>query len=974
MSFTASCSHILQQQQAPAHSVLVASTALIAELQRDALARSGTAWLGLRCGTPLSLARELIDVDLLRSGERSTNLASSFVAAACIDCLRPPSPFAALSTQAGLHRCFDRAIRDLDHAGVETAQLLPANASEQPRLHALQAVWVHMHEEARRRGLLPASATLRRATEAARRLDDTARPRLLIARAEFDALPPLERTFLEVLAPNTLTVIEEETTAAARVDFRPALTPEHEARAAMRDILHRRIPLDQVEIVYCDSYQRALIWELCQEFDLPVTFAEGIPLHYSKATRTVLRFLQWIERGDAHFLIRLLYEGIANFQPFTVDGVSANRLPAAELLRRAAIGPDPYRTVERVDRYLARGAGAGNPAWPACRELIAAFAALLPERRADGFLSLHTLVEHIATLLRDLCRPAFPGEPQAVAQLHDVLEDFARGPELLAEPAFVLAMITDSISATSMPVVLKEVGGTAEQSSMPLPGHLYVCDIRHAGWTGRPSVYVLGVDADSMPGKAEINPVLLDEDREHVAQRLGVTLPDALARVRRRAGDFRALTRRVRGALTLSWARLDTDKLHSLAPSRELLALFRSVHERPDADYGEFERAMPPAEGDVPAEWPLSLAEYFLHKAGRRTRADALDTLLARYPLQRAGQEALELRDSPRFTAFDGFVGRHSPEDNHTFALSPSTLEALSRCPYKTFLQKFLRLEAAPTSEFDASEWMNPAELGSCAHTLFKEFTLRRLREGWPEQHWEREAQALIDEVLAQYVDHQPAPNQAALRHARGALQRIITMFLRLEARQPELRILGVELSIAGDEDVPAPLHRPDTPPLLRTPAGDVLLRGRMDRVDMDAAGRLRIVDYKTGSMKSARQRVLREGLLLQPGLYATALRAMLPGSERTDLRFSYIHLSDKEQGVEVPYAVDDPGLAETVSHLLRAWREGVFPHAVEAGACTFCEFRELCGPPQRVCAQSQMKLDNADNSMLDAWRELQHD
>lgn len=92
------------------------------------------------------------------------------------------------------------------------------------------------------------------------------------------------------------------------------------------------------------------------------------------------------------------------------------------------------------------------------------------------------------------------------------------------------------------------------------------------------------------------------------------------------------------------------------------------------------------------------------------------------------------------------------------------------------------------------------------------------------------------------------------------------------------------------------------------------------------------------------------------------------------DLRFIYIHLSDKEQGVEVPYAVDDPGLAETVGHLLRAWREGVFPHTVEAGTCTFCEFRELCGPPQRVCAQSQVKLDNADNNMLDAWRELQHD
>jgi RecB family exonuclease len=524
-----------------------------------------------------------------------------------------------------------------------------------------------------------------------------------------------------------------------------------------------------------------------------------------------------------------------------------------------------------------------------------------------------------------------------------------------------------------MPVVLKEVGGVAEQSSSPLPGHLYVCDLRHAGWSGREQVYVLGMDGDSMPGKAEINPVLLDEDRAELARRLGVALPDAHARVRRRTEDFRALLRRVRGTLTVSWARMEADKLHPLAPSREVLALFRGVREQPDADYSDLERALPRAEGDVPAEWPLSLSEYFLLRGATRPRAEAMAALLAHYPLQRAGQEAIAARASRNFTAFDGFVGPHMGEDDRSFALSPSTLESFSRCPYKAFLQKLLRVQPPPSSEFDATQWMNPADLGSCAHAVFQHFILRRSATHWPVEQWESEAHAVIEDVLHDYIDEHPAPNESALRVARGKLRSIASIFLRHERQQPKLRILGVELRIDGDELPLPPLRRPQQQPRFPTPEGTLLLRGRVDRVDMNAEGNIRIVDYKTGSMKSNKALVLKDGLPLQPGLYAAALRAMLPGSEAHDLRFSYLHISDKEQGVEVPHSVDDPGLAETVGHLLRAWRDGVFPHAIDAGACGYCEFRELCGPPRRVCEESLEKLDNADNNMLDAWRELQH-
>ena len=59
------------------------------------------------------------------------------------------------------------------------------------------------------------------------------------------------------------------------------------------------------------------------------------------------------------------------------------------------------------------------------------------------------------------------------------------------------------------------------------------------------------------------------------------------------------------------------------------------------------------------------------------------------------------------------------------------------------------------------------------------------------------------------------------------------------------------------------------SPPLaIDTPIGSVLFRGRIDRVDVDEQGDLRVIDYKTG-MSKLDARSLGEGLRLQLVLYA---------------------------------------------------------------------------------------------------------
>ncbi len=58
----------------------------------------------------------------------------------------------------------------------------------------------------------------------------------------------------------------------------------------------------------------------------------------------------------------------------------------------------------------------------------------------------------------------------------------------------------------------------------------------------------------------------------------------------------------------------------------------------------------------------------------------------------------------------------------------------------------------------------------------------------------------------------------------------------------------------------------------------EIMLRGVVDRVDSDGAGRLRVVDYKTGS-KPFRDDDIQAGRALQSALYAWAVETLLPGA-----------------------------------------------------------------------------------------------
>jgi hypothetical protein len=124
-------------------------------------------------------------------------------------------------------------------------------------------------------------------------------------------------------------------------------------------------------------------------------------------------------------------------------------------------------------------------------------------------------------------------------------------------------------------------------------------------------------------------------------------------------------------------------------------------------------------------------------------------------------------------------------------------------------------------------------------------------------------------------------------------------------------------------------------------------VRGFIDRVDRDSAGRLRIIDYKSGSTPiSARD--LAEGRRLQIALYALAARDALALGEITDgfywhigsARASSLKLEKFEGGVEGALRT---AVAYAFNHVAGV-RSGRFPPIPPPAGCpghcpgaTFC-------------------------------------
>ncbi len=548
----------------------------------------------------------------------------------------------------------------------------------------------------------------------------------------------------------------------------------------------------------------------------------------------------------------------------------------------------------------------------------------------------------------------------------------------LRDPARVLATLAElEPMAPVGPIGRDEValvlGERLRELRMPPPrrryGAVFVAPIAAARGLAFDVVFVPGLAERIFPRRIVEDPILLDARRHRIDAEL-VTQRDRVAAERL---ALRLAVGAARARLVLSYPRVDMEQARPRVPSFYTLEALRAAEGRLPGFEEIAGRAQSPA---VRARlgWPaperpedaIDDAEYDLALLTPLLGADPATTvgtanyLLSANPHLGRALRARARRWLRRWTPADGLVdvdelGREAlaPHQLTARSYSPTALQNFAACPYRFFLQAIHRLE--PREEPVAIEALDPLTRGALFHdvqfavlTKLKADGLLPVRDA----NFAR-ARTIVDEVLAdvaaRYHEDLAPAIERVWQDGIEAIGADLREWLRLESQSDGSWVphrFELSFGLAGRGRANAdPASVPEPVPV----TGALRLRGAIDLVERHVRGAVRATDHKTGKVWAGRGVVVGGGQILQPLLYALACERLLPEPVEAG-RLYYCTAAGGYTERVVP--LDERGrraAAEVAATVERALVDGFLPAAPIERACTYCDYRSVCGPYEEM-------------------------
>jgi len=262
---------------------------------------------------------------------------------------------------------------------------------------------------------------------------------------------------------------------------------------------------------------------------------------------------------------------------------------------------------------------------------------------------------------------------------------------------------------------------------------------------------------------------------------------------------------------------------------------------------------------------------------------------------------------------------------------SASTLEAFLTCPFRHYAEHLLGLNRS-------IEGHEEAEMGTLLHEVLYEYFVAvpeadRISGAYFKDAAKMEAD--LEAIFDRKFEEGPFRGQPAYRRAawRESMRAMLKRYVRLEG---ELAGSGVPSHFEWE-------FGKNKKEGLRIPAaeGDILLKGTVDRVDVDpATGRAVVIDYKKSS-RNLREK-LKKGHEIQLPIYLLAVRSLL-GLEPAGFEHRVLKTGRREDAGLSDEDMENL-LAETedrVRQAVRRIRAGEI--TVESRDCKFCEFDAVC-------------------------------
>jgi RecB family exonuclease len=484
------------------------------------------------------------------------------------------------------------------------------------------------------------------------------------------------------------------------------------------------------------------------------------------------------------------------------------------------------------------------------------------------------------------------------------------------------------------------------------------------------TVFVLGNTEGAMSPAGREDPLLPEE----VRRRAGIEGRAARLRAERR--DYLAALAAAPERVLL-FPRADVRGQRAQLPGRWLLEsasalagerVFASrVEELRDASWfaavASFEAALRSDDATAASEQEYDLRSLLQRRATGRDAATHY--LVAHEPHLARGWALQTARRTAAFTRWDGNVaGVTAPG-----ALSPTALQNWAECPFRFFMAQVLRV--SEQEETEDVLVISPLERGSLIHRILERFFTLASPRTAPEERWSDEEHALLRDIAREECEAAEADGIAGRallwELERDRILADLEQFLAEdEALRAELGTVQVASELAFGLDGAAPLQV-DLPG-----GGQLLLRGRIDRLDRSADGRhLVVIDYKTGRVQAWHRAMsedpVQRGRLLQLPIYALAA-AHDSGRPLQDIASHYWFVTHTGGFALLGYTLDDTHETrsfEALDLIARGIQSGVFPARPGKLAnrapehCMYCPYDPIC-PADRGRAWERKRGDAA--------------
>jgi RecB family exonuclease len=555
------------------------------------------------------------------------------------------------------------------------------------------------------------------------------------------------------------------------------------------------------------------------------------------------------------------------------------------------------------------------------------------------------------------------------------LERFTElAPRVLRKPARVLRALAELRAMGAVgPVTLEEARDVLsdrlrsldEQPPADRYGRVFVGSPHQARGRAFKVVFVPALAERLFPQKPREDPMLLDEE-------MRIPLSADLLLQEDRAKTERLLLRLAVGAATerlwLSYPRLDLSGARPRVPSFYVLDVMRAVTGRiPNHETLQRDAALA---GDARLDWPApsrpaaaidevehdlaTLRELITVQDRNAVRGHANYLLQLNAPLARSMRRRWA-RATARWRPQDGIVrvtdGTREMLATQRLGARPYSVSALQKfttCPYQFTLSAIYRLE--PNQQPEPLQRLDPLTKGAIFHevqaaffrALHAQHKLPVTKMGLTDAL--DTLNTVLTQVASKYEENLAPAIPRVWREEIAALGRDLRVWVRKlpegDGWTPEFFEFSFGLSDEGRDPRSVP-----EPVLID---GRFVLRGSVDVIEVrHGSGDVRITDHKTGRNRTNPRTIIGGGATLQPVIYGLAVEKIL---ERPVIggRLFYCTAAGAfaEHNVPLTDANRRAGL-EALEIIDRAIELGFLPAAPAERACTWCDFRPVCGPDE---------------------------